>query len=212
MSIVHNASIVTSGLVFLADFANPRSYPGTGTTVYDLSGNGHTGSLVGSSTVSTGVVSVVPTSGVNFSTVDLSGGVPFTVMGSSRYNGAGPYYGRMINGWNNNWLMGHWSGSVNSYYSVGWVNSASGGADTTWRIYHATGNPSGNSYQFYINDALIISGGDGTSGPNGIAIGGVGATAEYSNGDCGIVAAYNRVLSITEVAQNFNALRGRYGI
>ena len=212
MSIAYNPSIVTSGLVFLIDFANPKSYPGTGTTVYDISGNGYTGSLVGSSTVAGGVVTVVPTSGVNFSTVNLSSNATFTVMGSARYNGAGANYGRMINGWSNNWLMGHWGASVNSYYAVGWVIQGGGGADTNWRIYHATGNTSANSYQFYINDSLIISGGGGTSGPNGIAIGGVGYTAEYSNGACGVVAAYNRVLTAAEVLQNYTTFRGRYGI
>jgi hypothetical protein len=212
MSLSHSPSIVTTGLVFLVDFANPRCYPGTGTAVYDISGNGNIGSLVGSSTVSGGKVTVVPTSGVNFSTVNLSAGTTFTVMGSSRYNGTGASYGRMINGWTNNWLMGHWSGSVNSYYSAGWVNNASGGADTNWRIYHATGNTSSGVYQFYMNDSLVVSGAGGTAGPNGIAIGGVGYTAEYSNGDCGIVAAYNRELTASEVVQNYTAFRGRYGI
>ena len=87
-----------------------------------------------------------------------------------------------------------------------------GGSDTTWRIYHATGNTVANSYQLYVNDALNTSAGGGTAGPNGIAIGGLGSTSEYSNGDCGIVAAYNRVLTGAEVAQNYNAFRGRYGI
>jgi hypothetical protein len=34
----------------------------------------------------------------------------------------------------------------------------------------------------------------------------------FFNGNVGNVQIYNRALSATEVQQNFNALRGRYGI
>ena len=36
-------NIITDGLVLALDAASPRSYPGTGTTWYDLSGNGNNG-------------------------------------------------------------------------------------------------------------------------------------------------------------------------
>lgn len=39
-------NIVTSGSVFLADATNVTSYPGTGTSWYDISGNSNTGSLI----------------------------------------------------------------------------------------------------------------------------------------------------------------------
>ena len=42
-------NIVTSGSVFLLDATNATSYPGSGTTVYDVSGNSNTGSLVSGS-------------------------------------------------------------------------------------------------------------------------------------------------------------------
>ena len=45
MALQHSPSIVTSGLVLCVDAANPRSYPGSGTTWYDASGNGNTGTL-----------------------------------------------------------------------------------------------------------------------------------------------------------------------
>jgi len=40
--------IATNGLVFYIDAGNPLSYPGSGTTVYDLSVKGHNASLLGS--------------------------------------------------------------------------------------------------------------------------------------------------------------------
>jgi hypothetical protein len=39
-----------------------------------------------------------------------------------------------------------------------------------------------------------------------------GGGSEYFNGTISDVKFYNRALSATEVQQNFNALRGRYGI
>jgi hypothetical protein len=39
-------NIVTSGSVFLADATNVTSYPGSGTSWYDISGNSNTGSLI----------------------------------------------------------------------------------------------------------------------------------------------------------------------
>jgi hypothetical protein len=38
------------------------------------------------------------------------------------------------------------------------------------------------------------------------------ATARYFNGNISVAMLYNRALTSTEVTQNFNALRGRYGI
>lgn len=40
-------NIVRDGLVLALDAASPRSYPGSGTTWYDLSGNGNNGTLTG---------------------------------------------------------------------------------------------------------------------------------------------------------------------
>lgn len=47
MAITYNTSIVRSGLVLHLDAANPKSYPGSGTTWRDLSGNGNDFTLVG---------------------------------------------------------------------------------------------------------------------------------------------------------------------
>ena len=44
--------IVTDGLIFSVDAANKKSYPGSGTTWYDLSGNGSTATLTNGPTFS----------------------------------------------------------------------------------------------------------------------------------------------------------------
>jgi len=54
MTINYNPRIVTSGLVLHLDAANPKSYPGTGNTWYDLSGNNENFTLYNSPTFSSG--------------------------------------------------------------------------------------------------------------------------------------------------------------
>ena len=46
MSLHHSPKIVTNGLVLCIDSANVKSYPGSGTTLFDISGNSITGTLV----------------------------------------------------------------------------------------------------------------------------------------------------------------------
>ena len=52
MALHHNPRIVTDGLVLALDAADINSYPGSGTTWYDLSGNGNNGTLTNGPTYS----------------------------------------------------------------------------------------------------------------------------------------------------------------
>ena len=110
--------------------------------------------------------------------------------------------------------MGHWSTTTENHYAEGWVtNSNAGPSDTSWRIYAATGNISGDSYNFYVNGVLNAGPSNaGAAGPNGFAIGSYAAASEFAAGHVGIMLVYNTVLTAAQIAQNFNAYRGRYGI
>ena len=48
MSLHHSPKIITDGLVLCLDARNTKSYPGTGTTWYDISGNNNHATLVDS--------------------------------------------------------------------------------------------------------------------------------------------------------------------
>ena len=136
----------------------------------------------------------------------------FTIMGASRYTGA--TRGRIISQINNNWLLGHWSNSTENYYANGWVTAAAqtGTSDTVWRIQAGTGDSVGDLWKNYVNGVLVNSNANGTAGPNGIQLGGNGGANELTDGQVGFLLVYNRVLTDAEIQQNFNALRGRFGI
>jgi len=52
MATNYNPKITTDGLVLCLDAANPKSYPGSGTAWFDISGNSRNGTLTNSPTFS----------------------------------------------------------------------------------------------------------------------------------------------------------------
>ena len=48
MSAIYGTNLATDGLEILFDPNNPGSYPGSGDSIFDLSGNSRTGTLYGS--------------------------------------------------------------------------------------------------------------------------------------------------------------------
>lgn len=211
MGLYHSPRIITDGLIMYVDAANSKSYPGSGSTWFDISGNGNSLTLTGSPTFSSRVAQFNGTTQWAQNTLNLSTGTS-TVMAGSRYTTATG--GRVITSTVNNWLLGHWGSTVGNYYAEGWVSSVSaGGNDTTWRIYAGTNDVPGDLFNFYINGNLNIGNSSGSAGPNGISVGRWGAGAsEYSACEVSFILAYNRVLTAAEIQQNFNALRGRFGI
>jgi hypothetical protein len=188
-----------------------------GNKLIDTTGNGNDFTMYGVNWFADESNGIIQTNGS--STSYLESATPnltstnYTVIGAARYSGS--VRGRMINGKANNWLLGHWSNSVGNYYANGWVSVVgTGGSDTLWRVYAATGNITAAQYSLYIN-GILTSGPNtgGTQGPNGITIGRIGyATSEESTGRFGFLHVYNRVMTADEIQQNFNALRGRFGI
>lgn len=208
------STYVTNGLVMYWDFGNSASYPGSGTTVTDLSGNGNNGTINGSGGSYSSTFGGVYTFGGNGNTItggpNLSTGA-FTVMGSARYlNGQNA---RIISALNNNWLLGHWNASTLNYYSSGWVSAVNqGSTDNAWRIYTGTGSTSSGVYAMYANTSLITYNAAGTGGPNQFAINSYINASEYSNGQLGFLLAYNRVLTAAEIAQNYEYFKNRYSL
>jgi hypothetical protein len=209
MAFFHSPNIVTNGLVLAWDAANPKSYPGSGTAIYDLSGNGNNGTLyngVGFSTNYKGVLTFDGTNDYIYSGINMAS-TNYTVIGASRY--VGSPRGRVIAG-GNNWLLGNWGDGSNGHYAEGWVHYPTV-SDNNWRIQAGTGNIAGDDYKYLINGVLIAQNGGGSQGPNGISIGsGGGGSYEFSNAEFSFLLIYNRVLTDAEILQTSTAFQQRF--
>ena len=78
-----------------------------------------------------------------------------------------------------------------------------------------TASRSGTSVALYLNATLVYSGTTansiGTAGAS-FRLGTNTSTTEQLTGNISVTQVYNRALSVAEIAQNYNALRGRYGL
>ena len=209
-------NIVTDGLVAVFDAGSERSYPGSGSTWYNLIGtvNGTlSATSIGTTTVGT----------MTFDGVDDSIDIPlaslastdFTVIGVTQRTAA--QSGRLISAKTNNWLLGQWSTQMRQYFSEGWVTGAGAAAGTTTddlntHIWCGTGDISADTYKFRDDnvDYTEISTG-GSQGPNGFSLGRYAiGSSEYGTGTITVVLVYNRVLTDAEINQNFNAQKNRF--
>jgi len=203
--------IVQNGLVAVFDAGSTRSYPGTGSTWYNLIGTVN-GAL---STTSIGTTTAGT---MTFDGVDDSIDIPlasltstdFTVIGiSGKISGSN---GRLISAKQNNWLLGHHGTGSRKYYSEGWVAQTYSDSSNNVHIYCGTGNISGDVYSFRednVNYTQTASG--GSQGPNGFSLGryAIGSN-EYGTGTITVLLVYNRVLTDAEIDQNFNAQKNRF--
>ena len=222
-----NGGIVTSGLLLNLDAGNPASYPGTGATWTDLSGNSNNATLYNSPTYSSS-----------------NGGTLY-------FNNASSQYGVVVNnGTLNSWTaqtIGVWC--TLSTISGNYIRLIEKGSNTEWAMvinFPATPNKisiqmggtgnniitstmtinnSGYYYfaltisstyycTFYVNG--VVNGQAQAVAPaakTGIVnIGQYGGGGYYWNGNIPQVQVYNRSLNSTEILQNYNASKSRYGL
>lgn len=210
-------SIVTDGLVLYMNSNIAASYPGSGAEWFNLvAGVPITASLINGVTYKDGFLQ---TNGTNqYISIPVGSGAtslnlnPSTAMGATRYADTSGN-GRMMSGQDNrNWLLGHFNDTTLNYFAEAVIAGVPGGPnDTNWRIYTGTAGPS-SGYNFYVNGALNTGPTTGASGVFGMEIGRQYNGTEYSSGSVAFVMVYNKVLSSTEVTQNYNALKSQVGL
>jgi hypothetical protein len=224
MSLVHGPLISTSGLVWCIDAENTKSYPGSGTTVYDITSKQPSTSMSGGPTYTRGLPSYWTFDGVDdyiggsSLTTSLSGGTAeiWTYINAINRNqgflalNSGVGY---INFWmpSSNTMRWEVIGTTGSAYST--INATTVSTTGVW--YHFLGTFDGSTTKIYVNGNLETSQ-NMTNQPTGsytapIQVGRYDATYPAS-ARISVARFYNRALSATEVLQNFNAARGRYGI
>jgi hypothetical protein len=234
-------SIVNKNLLLHIDAANSNCYPGSGTTLYDLSGWGNNGTMYNSPT---------------FSSAD--GGGSFNFNGSNQYIQAN-INSTLLDGDPNftieffvkrtatlvattaaYWCMGSsgqglavqgWTPTDNRIHMDLWDSSrVDSQVDYPLNTYvHVVWSKTGtgispSTVSCYVNGVLAnsVSGRGQTTGPiyptstpgNGIAIGRISGAYDgyYGQMRMGVFRAYNRGLTQGEVLQNYNAQKVRFGL
>lgn len=220
MGVSYNPKSVTNNLVFCLDAANAKSYGGTGTTWNDLSGKNNNGTLVNTVTYSTansgrmvlngGYITVANTGAVSNLSNVLSASVwvnPLIIDNNYRRFIAGDGFP------NQKWYMEFNGVNIGKVLvGPGGYNSTITLTTNTW--YNLTTVWNGTQSLLYINGVLdqTVS----VAGPaftaNGIGIGADFNGSSPFNGYIAESRVYNKALTASEVRQNFNALRGRFGI
>ena len=227
MSLNHSPKIVTDGLVLCLDAASRKSYPGSGTTWFDRSGNGNNGTLVngvgynsgnGGNLVFDGVddfVNLGTSLTNNFINITVSCWV-YVINNTGRQDIVTKY--PFINGW-----LLYYSNNTNKFGVDGrentslYISCVSENIFNVNKWYNIVFTKQGSNWKLYVNNQLenntIAGSGSIPFDNNGIfAIGALPVNGDYGNHQIAQVSIYNRALSINEIKQNFNATRGRYGI
>jgi len=218
MATLYGANVVTDGLVLSLDAANPKSYPGSGTTWSDLSGNENHAQIDNYSNTPTfsnsflGAFDFSNNARFYIDIPELNNTDPYTVIWFG-VDGAGDEYSgvsRDVSWRTGNHLIGWKTGAINS--DTGRDTNTNSAGDE-FMICHVN-NTATNTVSQYLNSNFY---GDFTY-TNwtsvlrwSIGCRGDGAGHQYT-GKMGAVLLYNRMLTAAEIQQNFNATRGRFGI
>jgi len=225
MAIIRGPRIVTSGLVLALDAADKNSYPGTGTTWRDLSGNNNHGTLTNGPTFnganggsivfdgSTQYVNVTNVASLNATTQTISLWHNATTLPSresiiiSKNDTVGSFNGYNIFSANSTQIKAASGGGATS---VG----LGGGTTSVWYFVTLTFSINGTA-TFYLNGVSNSSAAcvNFTMSSNPLTIGrSLDTFWSLYTGRIAVVQVYNRVLTAAEVLQNYNATKGRFGL
>jgi hypothetical protein len=232
LAIHYNSKISTDGLVLCLDAANSKSYPGSGTTWTDLSGNGNTGTLVNGTGYNSGNLGSLVFDGVNdYVDCGSNNTLNFTSSFSVSFwmnNTIGSTFEYFVNRWTySTGNFRQWSfdnaGNANrvSFRISGngtdggttIISSTNSSYSSGWN--HICGTWDGLIMNLYINSVIVagptsVTAMVSTPGQKTFIGGGnLGSTWPMS-GNIAQVSIYNKALTPQEISQNYNALKSRY--
>lgn len=250
MGVAYNPRIVTDGLILALDSSNPKSYSGSGTAWFDISGKNNNGTISNGEFVSAGkyfqnssnvsntfYVTVPDSASINAAFSKTTGGwtIEELVMSySTNYPEADAgsvastvAYGATATGfdWNhgmaNNQFMfgvssGGGSGAGNYDKTIILSVPSPYNALNAWKLRTMIWDRTNDKVSLYINGTFIGEGsipevsGQTLYDGGGIVFGSLYGWRHY--GRRAFLRVYDKVLSPAEINQNFNALRGRFGI
>lgn len=241
MGVAYNPKIVTDGLVLCLDAGNVKSYPGSGTAFNDISENKNVATITGTVPFSSGAFTFNGTAGnyiLDAALTMQTSGNDKTILCWAWPDSTGPvnsYTGLVAFGgrssstpsdaillcMNTNaatWYVG------SAYWSNDYNPSNLPVAKDAWNMIGivARSAPITNNTKLICANSSGISSATGSSSSytKGLAVTNVNLTIGCTDngggrpmkGKISVVLVYNRELSDIEIRQNFNAMRGRFGV
>lgn len=225
-----------SSLVLYLDAANPKSYVSGSTIWTDVSRGGNAGTFVGGVSynssnngsllfngstdyVNLGTSFSIPQNGTISFWTKLTNSIilgvytgnqrPFGINGNFELRWGG------LTGFDNAYLQADmgFSGPASINNGVTLQSTTANWYNTTWYNICVTYSTTNNQCKMYIQSVLEDT--KGVTNPTGLTGNfyiGRSTGGGYFGGRISNFMFYNRVLSATEVLQNYNALKGRYGL
>ena len=222
----HSPKIVTDGLVLALDAGNVKSYVSGSTTWFDKSGNGYNGTLINGPTFNTGSLGSIVFDGVddyvlvsNTNTVYSALTFIAIINTATQTGGAGIVFNRGGGGnttgmnilYPNGGGIGyHWNDDASTYgYNPGLTLP-----NNSWCFCCVSVNPTQAIFQ--INSASVVrtytNPNPNTTIGGNLQVGADAAISRFYQARIAYASMYNRALTQAEITQNFNALRGSFGI
>jgi hypothetical protein len=212
------------GLLLHVDAYVPESYPGSGATFYDLSGNGNNFSITNATWNSAGFFSFNGSSTyMNNTSLSVPGLTntascivwlkPDAGQNDGTYNGIFSYGPRSCTSQTFIMSMNNTNGPTMAKWCDDFTSPTASMNTSTWWQYTLVLN--GSSVAFYLNGSAS---GTGTlAAANNITAGtaAIGSTDLYGRifkGSIASVKFYNRVLSLTEITNNYNIEKSKFGL
>jgi hypothetical protein len=228
MGTAYNPRIVTDGLVLCLDAANTKSYPGSGTTWTDLSGNGNNGTLTNGPTFDSSNGGSIVFDGANDG-VQLTHNSSWVINSADNFSVAIWFFTTSSTG--TQILFSHQKCNNPAYQlfiSAGILNArvntiinSNINVVGSWNYAVMTYTGSDSSIKCYLNGNLVQSGINSTSwssyspGHSEVWLGRrfpCALTDEFTGKISQFSYYKNKILLPQEIQQNFQATRGRYGI
>jgi hypothetical protein len=216
--------IVTNGLVLALDAADRNSYPGSGTTWFDVSGNNNHGTLTNSPAFSTSGSGCISFDGVDDfvtmnSSTSLTTTTPTLIITCTNNSGTILAKGGYGSHWNYG-LTGVTSTTFKARNNNADLTSPSFSSSTSaFNIYAMVWN--GSAVLFYRNGIYggSVSTNYSPSAQNSLFLrigcawnNNTSQNVEFYSGNIASVQIYNRALSATEIQQNYNATKSRFNL
>lgn len=231
--VLYNGGIVTNGLILRVDPANRLSYPGYENNLYDLSGNNNNGTLINGPSFSYNGGGSILFDGTddysNFGDKDIFSPSRISVFAFIKDLRQTIAIQRRLVSKDLCCNKRDWGLQLNSNDTIsftvwnqnGTISICEGGiaVNTDWNMVGGTWD--GSTVKTFLNGVQQASSNlSGTSVNNtasNLSLGIIEIESPYSQqfhfrGYMGVVLIYNRALSDSEIIQNYNALKGRYGL